>query len=78
MIFGDVFVIRRLDHCSRSVLDLYKIIETLNKKGVSVKATKQEIDTSTSSGKLVIELLSIVAEFERKARFDNEKTAMAL
>ena len=51
---GDVFIVTRLDRCSRSVLDLYKIIEELNKKGVAFKATEQEIDTSTSSGRLLI------------------------
>ena len=74
---GDVFVVTRLDRCSRSVLDLYKIIEKLNKKGVSLKATEQEIDTSTSSGRLMIGLLSIVAEFETDLRSERQADGIA-
>lgn len=74
---GDVFVVTRLDRCSRSVLGLYKIIEKLNKKGVDFKATEQEIDTSTSSGRLMIGLLSIVAEFETDLRKERQSDGIA-
>jgi len=74
---GDIFIVTRLDRCSRSVLDLYKIIEKLNKKGVAFKATEQEIDTSTSSGRLMIGLLSIVAEFETDLRSERQADGIA-
>lgn len=74
---GDSFIVTRLDRCSRSVLDLYKIIERLNKKNVSFKATEQEIDTSTSSGRLMIGLLSIVSEFETDLRSERQADGIA-
>ncbi len=74
---GDTFIVTRLDRCSRSVLDLYKIIETLNDKGVSFKATEQELDTSTSTGRLMIGLLSIVSAFETDLRAERQADGIA-
>ncbi|QOY54529.1 recombinase family protein [Candidatus Sulfurimonas marisnigri] len=69
---GDTFVVTRLDRCSRSVKDLHQIIETLNSKEVDFKATQQELDTSSSSGRLMIGLLSIVSAFETDLRAERQ------
>ncbi len=78
---GDVFVVTRLDRCSRNTLDLYKILELLNNKKVNFKATEQEFDTSTSTGKLMVGLLSVIAEFETDLRAERQaegiKSALA-
>ena len=74
---GDILIVTRLDRCSRSVLDLYKIIEKLAKKEVAFKAAEQEFDTSTSSGRLMIGLLSIVAEFETDLRSERQADGIA-
>ena len=69
---GDTFVVTRLDRCSRSVPDLYKIIEILKNKNVSFKAINQNIDTTTSTGKLMLGMLSIIAEFENDLRRERQ------
>ena len=69
---GDTFVVTRLDRCSRNVKDLHTIIDTLNDKEVSFKATEQELDTSTSAGRLMIGLLSIVSAFETDLRAERQ------
>lgn len=69
---GDTFMVTRLDRCSRSVKDLHEIIDTLNDKGVSFKATEQDLDTSSSSGRLMIGLLSIVSAFETDLRAERQ------
>jgi len=78
---GDTFLVTRLDRCSRNTLDLYKILELLNSKKVSFKATEQEFDTSTSTGKLMMGLLSVIAEFETDLRAERQaegiKSALA-
>lgn len=61
---GDTLVCTRLDRVSRSVKDLHVILDTLDQKEVKFKATEQEFDTSTSAGRLMIGLLSIVSAFE--------------
>lgn len=74
---GDIFYVTRLDRCSRSVKDLHQIIDTLNKKNVSFKATEQELDTSSSSGRLMIGLLSIVSAFETDLRAERQADGIA-
>ncbi len=74
---GDELYVTRLDRCSRSVKDLHEIIETLNKKEVAFKATEQEIDTSTSAGRLMIGLLSIVSAFETDLRAERQADGIA-
>lgn len=74
---GDEFYVTRLDRCSRNVKDLHQIVETLNHKGVAFKATQQEIDTSTSAGRLMIGLLSIVAAFETDLRAERQADGIA-
>lgn len=69
---GDEFYVTRLDRCSRSVKDLHTIIDTLNTKGVAFKATEQDLDTSTSTGRLMIGLLSIVSAFETDLRAERQ------
>lgn len=63
---GDVFIITKLDRLARSMGDLWKIIQQLNEKGVAFKVLDQEsIDTTTSQGKLMLNILGSIAEFER-------------
>jgi len=74
---GDTLIVTRLDRCSRNVKDLHTIIENLNSKGVGFKATEQEIDTTTSAGRLMIGLLSIVSAFETDLRAERQADGIA-
>ncbi|SMP86145.1 Resolvase, N terminal domain [Epsilonproteobacteria bacterium SCGC AD-308-E02] len=74
---GDTLIVTRLDRCSRNVKDLHQIIENLNNKSVGFKATEQEIDTSTSAGRLMIGLLSIVSAFETDLRAERQADGIA-
>ena len=74
---GDTLIVTRLDRCSRNVKDLHQIIETLNTKDVGFKATEQEIDTTTSAGRLMIGLLSIVSAFETDLRAERQADGIA-
>ena len=60
---GDEFVVTRLDRCSRSVKDLHIILSQLEDKGVSFRATEQDLDTSTPQGRLIIGILSTINAF---------------
>ena len=69
---GDNFIVTRLDRCSRSVQDLFQILKALEVKGVAFKATEQNFDTSTSTGKLMLGILSVIAEFETNLRAERQ------
>lgn len=69
---GDCLVITRLDRLARSVLDLSKILSRFEKEGINLCVLDQSIDTSTSSGKLLFNMLAAVAEFENALRRERQ------
>lgn len=69
---GDELVITRIDRLARSLIDLQKIAETLNEKGITLKATEQAVDTSTSAGKCFFDMLGVFAEFETNLRRERQ------
>lgn len=75
---GDVLVVSRLDRVARSVLDLAKIADLLGKKSVSLRVLDQGLDTSTSEGKLMFNLLGAFAEFEADIRAERQRDGIAL
>jgi DNA invertase Pin-like site-specific DNA recombinase len=71
---GDTLVVTRLDRLARSVIDLHQIIALLSQKGVAFRVLQQAgIDTSTSSGKLLLTMLGAVAEFEADIRAERQR-----
>jgi DNA invertase Pin-like site-specific DNA recombinase len=69
---GDTLVVTRTDRLARSVRDLANLVARLEEKGVSLKATEQPVDTSTSSGKAFLGMLSVFAEFETNIRKERQ------
>lgn len=65
---GDTLVATRLDRLGRSVEHLCAIWDGLQRKGVQLVILDQQIDTSTSTGKLLFHLLAAIAEFELSVR----------
>ena len=61
---GDVFVVTKLDRLARSVPDARDIAEDLTRKGVSLSLGGSVYDPSDPVGRLLFNVLSMVAEFE--------------
>ena len=62
---GDVIHIHDFSRLSRSTSDLLKIVEELNSKGVALISNKENLDTSTPTGKLMLTMIGAINEFER-------------
>src|SRR4051794_31708121 len=62
---GDILVVWRLDRLGRSLRHLIVTITLLNKKEVGFRSITENIDTTTSGGKLVFHIFGALAEFER-------------
>lgn len=54
---GDEIYIHDFSRLARSVKDLLYIVEKLNKKGVVLKSNKENLDTSTPTGKLMLTMI---------------------
>lgn len=62
---GDVLVVWKLDRLGRSLQHLIQTIKLLQEKKIGFQSLQENIDTITSSGKLVFHIFSALAEFER-------------
>ncbi len=74
---GDALIVTRLDRLARSVPDLHNIAGELQAKGVDLIVTEQAIDTSTSTGKLMFNMLGAIAEFESDLRRERQMEGIA-
>ena len=71
---GDTLVVTRLDRLARSMSDLRDIIDRLTEKGVAFKALQQgAVDTTSSSGRLMLNMLAAFAEFEADLRRERQR-----
>ena len=73
---GDVLVVWRLDRFGRSLKDLIAKVETLKDKGVQFKSLKENLDTTSSAGRLQFHIFGALAEFERD--LNRERTMAGL
>jgi DNA invertase Pin-like site-specific DNA recombinase len=62
---GDTIVVWRLDRLGRSLKHLIETITRLNNRNIGFKSITENIDTTTSGGKLVFHIFGALAEFER-------------
>ncbi len=62
---GDTLVVWRLDRLGRSLQHLIETIKSLDKRKIGFKSLTENIDTTTSGGKLVFHIFGALAEFER-------------
>jgi DNA invertase Pin-like site-specific DNA recombinase len=62
----DVFVVTKLDRLARSVVDLAGIVQKLEEKNVDLVVLDQGIDTTTMYGRLQLNILAAIGEFERE------------
>ena len=69
---GDSLVITKLDRLARSTLDLCNIAKRLEDKGVTLQVIDQNIDTSSSTGRLMFNMLATIAQFETEIRAERQ------
>lgn len=62
---NDTLVVWRLDRLGRSVQHLIQTIKELNNRNIGFQSLQENIDTTTSGGKLIFHIFSALAEFER-------------
>src|SRR6184192_4590780 len=62
---GDTLVVWRLDRLGRSLKHLIETVATLDNRKIGFKSLTENIDTTTSGGKLIFHIFGALAEFER-------------
>jgi DNA invertase Pin-like site-specific DNA recombinase len=63
---GDVVVVTKYDRLARSLHDLLDIVKAVQKAGAGFRSLAEDIDTTTSAGRLVFHVFASIAQFERE------------
>lgn len=63
---GDVVVVAKYDRLARSLPDLLAIIKEIEDRGAGFRSLAEDIDTTSSAGRLIFHVFASVAQFERE------------
>ena len=77
---GDKLVVTKLDRLARSVKHLGDLLDTLEGKGaglVILSMGGQQVDTTTATGKMMLNVMASVAQFEREMMLERQKEGIA-
>ena len=69
-------IIAKLDRLTRSVKDLAELLERFQKRGVSLVSVAESLDTGSAAGRLVINIMTAVSQWEREAIGERTRDAM--
>src|SRR5665648_337101 len=75
---GDVIYIKDFSRLARSTQDLLNIVKQLDEKGVKLKSLKENLDTNTSTGKLMLTMIGAIYEFERANMLERQREGIAI
>ncbi len=74
---GDTLVVWKLDRLGRSLKNLIEVISDLDRRAVGFISLTEQIDTSTSGGKLIFHVFGALAEFERDLIRERTRAGLA-
>ena len=74
---GDTLVITKLDRFARSITDLWKHIEVLKEKAVSIHILDLNLDTNSPTSRIQISLLGAIAQWEREMMLERQRIGIA-
>ena len=75
---GDMVIIHDFSRLARSTKDLLEIVEYLNNKKVALISAKENLDTSTATGKLMLTMIGAINEFERTNLLERQREGIAV
>ena len=75
---GDTIYIHDFSRLARSTADLLKLVETLQAKNIRLVSNKENIDTHTPTGKLMLTMIAAINEFERANTLERQREGIAI
>ena len=74
---GDTLVVVRLDRLGRSLPHLLAVAGDLDARGVRLRSLHEAIDTRTPTGRLILGIFAVLAEYERELIRERTRAALA-
>lgn len=75
---GDTLFIESFSRLARNTADLLNIIETLKNKNVKIISQKENLNTGSPTGKMMITMIGAIATFERELILERQKEGIAI
>lgn len=75
---GDTIHVHDFSRLARSTKDLLDIVEQLSQKNIYLVSNKENIDTSTPTGKLMLTMIGAINEFERYNLLERQREGIAI
>ncbi|WP_227940279.1 recombinase family protein [Alkalihalobacillus deserti] len=75
---GDTIYVADFSRLARSTKDLLELIELLEIKGVQLVSIKENIDTSTATGRLMLKMISAINDFERENMLERQREGITI
>jgi DNA invertase Pin-like site-specific DNA recombinase len=72
-----VITVTKLDRIARSVRDMMEIVHRIEEKGAGLRILAMNLDTTTPTGRLMLQVLGAVAEFERAIMLERQREGIA-
>src|ERR1700730_17988130 len=69
-------IVAKLDRLTRSVKDLCELLERFDRRGVALISVAESLDTSSAAGRLVLNIMTAVSQWEREAIGERTRDAM--
>jgi DNA invertase Pin-like site-specific DNA recombinase len=73
----DTVIIAKLDRLTRSVADLAELLKRFERRGVSLVSVADSLDTRSAAGRLVLNIMVSVSQWEREAIGERTRDAMS-
>jgi DNA invertase Pin-like site-specific DNA recombinase len=74
---GDVLVVTKLDRLARSMAHLMDLLKIIEAKGAALRILSMNLDTGTPTGRLMLNVLGSVAQFEREIMLERQREGIA-
>ena len=74
---GEVVIVTKYDRLARSLKDLLEIVEATRERGAGFRSLAEDIDTTTSTGRLVFHVFASIAQFERERISERTREGLA-
>lgn len=75
---GDVVIVAKLDRLTRSVRDLADLLDVFARRGASLVSVGEHLDTGSAAGRLVLNVMASVSQWEREAIAERTRSALAI
>jgi site-specific DNA recombinase len=72
----DAVIIAKLDRLTRSVKDLAELLQQFQRRGVALISVAESLDTGSAAGRLVLNIMTAVSQWEREAIGERTQTAL--